>query len=890
MIDYVGVKRYIVTLHDFEMMESLHNDLETDGIAPPGTDILRAVICVNKRPVSRNSEFMLTAWEVEELKKDTRVKNIELIPSELGISAGEFSISQTSTNWNKSGSSATDMNNWGLLRCVEGSQRANWGGLGFDGTGTGNPIASGTIKLAQTGKNVDVVIIDGNGITFNHPEYAVNSNGTGGSRAVQYNWLQHDPVVRGLPPGNYVYSTSDHATHVAGTVAGNTQGWARAANIYNIYYYAGDEGNALFPYVMDYVREFHRTKTVNPATGRKNPTICNNSWGMSIFPGEWSFADITAVTYRGTRYEAPGGTTNYTGLSGVYSSNSLLSFFTNDPENISQRIITTGSQAGTPNTVTFNSIPGTWVQEGAQCYFNSFVQPNTTYQLTFSITQPVSFEILSNVAVGSTTGPIILTSEVTITDPNSVVTTYTDTIFGSQIETLIEETVSLTVTGQYTVTYTTTVDLQSSTDPVFASLMSLISKSTGGNASATVESLIGASIGTTSGLTSSTTPSSGSNDDGFWQINLPFNVTYLSVDYTAVYVGTNTYLTFGSGSANYSGLSASNPPLPKIMISSADNSVQRIYHGVEGIAPNRTYRVIVEGNANTSGTLGSPNMRYQYTFYEAYPARIDISIAQNNRKTIVGGGFSSNQLNQWGFIANQRIPVRVGPLDADLEDAIDEGILFVGAAGNGRWKHDIPGGPDWDNTFEMAIRYPGSVAQPYYYMRGTSPTANDDTVNGDYDIPNICVGAVDSIQLDQKVTFSDCGPGVDIFAPGTHILSAVPSGGAPDPRNSSFRINKNSGTSMASPQVCGVLACALETYPTMRQEQAKQYILGYSKTGQLTTTNGGPTDGRDLQGAPNKYLYYYVERRFEGNVFPKINVSSRPSSGAVFPRTRIRRS
>jgi subtilisin family serine protease len=322
------------------------------------------------------------------------------------------------------------------------------------------------------------------------------------------------------------------------------------------------------------------------------------------------------------------------------------------------------------------------------------------------------------------------------------------------------------------------------------------------------------------------------------------------------------------------------------MWSCADNSVQRIYFGVEGDAPNRTYRIRVEGTASIGGSVGNPNMVNEYVFYEAVPDQIDLQLGTNARK-LVGGGFTTEQLNAWGFIASQRIPVRVAALDSDIEDAIDEGILYIGAAGNGRWKHDVPGGLDWDNTFEMANRYPGSVTQPYYYMRGTSPTANDTTANGGYDIPNICVGSVDAIQIDQKVQYSDCGPGVDIWAPGTFIISELPSG-TNDPRNSSFKIGKFSGTSMASPQVCGVIACALETYPEMTQEQAKAYITAYAKSNQLTASNGGPTDHQDLQGAPNLFLFYKREREIAGNVFPKFNTKFRPTAGQVWPRVRIK--
>ena len=94
---------------------------------------------------------------------------------------------------------------------------------------------------------------------------------------------------------------------------------------------------------------------------------------------------------------------------------------------------------------------------------------------------------------------------------------------------------------------------------------------------------------------------------------------------------------------------------------------------------------------------------------------------------------------------------------------------------------------------------------------------------------------------------------------------------------------------MASPQVCGVLACALEIYPNMNQTQAKAYILAYAKSDQLIATSGGAVDGQDLQGAANLFLYYYKERAVNGNTFPKINYKPRPSTGAVYPRPRIRR-
>lgn len=884
--DYIRTKDYIVVVKDPGDLEKLYADLESEGVAPDGTEIFRSAKCTARRPSSRGTIYRLTEWEAGELRNNPLVRSVELVPSELGISAGESFVTQTSSNWDKSTSSSTNMKNWALLRCTEGQQRTGWGGTGWQSTGVGTANQTGTITLSQTGKNVDVVIVDGDGIVFNHPEYAVNADGTGGSRAVQYNWFQHQAAVGGSGGGTYIYNVSDHATHVAGTVAGNTQGWARSANIYNIFYYAGAVGNFNFPFVMDYVREFHRTKSVNPQTGRKNPTITNNSWGMSIFPGEWNLSDITAVTYRGVRY-TPAGGTSYTGFSGVCTANerigTLLGF-----ENFGNRITTSGTY--NPPGGDIVSFPGTWTEEGNQVYLLLLSQPGSTYTVT--VQGPATINLINNVAVGAFNGRVSLTSEIVIKDGETVLETFTEgpytSVEGGDVETNIVESYTFVGSSVYTIEFNNIIDTTLAENPLFAVNLSLtVEDDTIGTPSATVTEITNSLLGG-SGLTASTTPTNGSNDDGFWNLLLPFNVSYFGNTYDRVYVGTNMYLTFGAGSSVYSGLSATTPNLPKIMWTAADRSVQRIYHGVEGTAPNRTYRIRVEGHtAFSGGVLGSPTMVCEYVFYENSPAQIDLQCGINNAKT-TGSGFTTQQLNDWGFIASQRIPVRVAALDADIEDAIDEGIIYVGAAGNGRWKHDVPGGPDWDNTFEMAVRYPGSVSQPYYYMRGTSPTAVDDLENGNYDIPNICVGAVDSIQIDQKVLFSDCGPGVDIYAPGTFIMSSTPTG-TNDPRNSSFKIGKNSGTSMASPQVCGVLACALEVYPNMTQAEAKTYILSYAKRNQLTATAGGPTDGQDLQGSENLFLYYYKERQTSGNTFPKINYKSRPSTGSVFPRPRIRR-
>lgn len=874
---YAKQKEYIVSLWKLEDLDSFYEDMET-----PGGDLYipnRSVVCVDRRPISRNTHYMLADWEATELKGDSRVRFVELHPRYLGVKAGTFD-SQTSSNWNKSNTTSNVMRNWGLLRCYEGVDRSNWGS-------NGTTDQTGTINLNTVGRNVDVVVIDENGLVWNHPDYAVNSDGTGGTRTNQYNWFQHDPTVKGSPSGTYSYGTGTHSTHVAGTVAGNTQGWARDANIYNIYYLAGDVSDYNFPYVMDYVREFHRTKSVNVNTGRKNPTITNNSWGMSIFPSEWSFSDITAVTYRGTRY-VPTGSTTFNGYSGVCTSNTRIATLVNF-ENAGNRITTSGSY--TPPSGAILSKPVTWDQTGQQVTLTIFNEPNASYEVT--VQGPADIDLINNVAVDAISGNMSLSSAITVKQGDTVVQSYTDgpysTTNGGTVETNIRPSrLSLPDNAVYTITFDTTLDTSGAGSVIYAVAMSLTVVTETTPPTATVSALSTNLLGAAS-LTSSTAPTIGNNDDGFWTLNLPFNITFLGTSYSTIYVGTNHYITFGGGSEAFSNLSDTNPNLPKIMWCATDNSVQRIYHGTEGSAPNRTYRVRIEGTAATGGSVGSPNMVNEYTFYENAPAQIDLQLGVNARKQ-VGGGFTSEELRGWGFVANARIPKRVDALDSDIEQAINEGIIYVGAAGNGSWKHDVPGGVDWNNTFEMAQRYPDSVINPYYYMRGSSPTANDNTAHpdGTFDIPNICVGSIDVTISDYKATYSDCGPGVDIFAPGTNIISTYPSG-VSDSRGSGF-LGKLSGTSMASPQVCGVLACALEQNPHWRQEQAKAYIIGISKQNQITDTSGGPSDLRDLQGAPDKYLFYKKERPDSGQTVPKNAPGPRPTSGAVYPRPKIYRS
>jgi plastocyanin len=184
------------------------------------------------------------------------------------------------------------------------AQTSDWGS---DSTAE---ITNKTIRTTASGKNVDVVIVDAH-INPDHPEFAVNSDGSGGSRVNQFNWFQYNNVLGYGSNGTYTYSTSgaspnsNHGTHVAGTCCGNTQGWARDSNIYNVAF--DDTLSGVTDWderLWDYLRYFHKNKAINPVTGRRNPTVTNHSWGYSY--GSIILSVVSLVEYRGTTTSVSG--------------------------------------------------------------------------------------------------------------------------------------------------------------------------------------------------------------------------------------------------------------------------------------------------------------------------------------------------------------------------------------------------------------------------------------------------------------------------------------------------------------------------------------------------------------------------------------------------------
>lgn len=215
---------------------------------------------------------------------------------------------------------------------------------------------------------------------------------------------------------------------------------------------------------------------------------------------------------------------------------------------------------------------------------------------------------------------------------------------------------------------------------------------------------------------------------------------------------------------------------------------------------------------------------------------------------------TTTKVAAYGMIGNfiGRFGFRVSSVDVDVAELLAAGVIIVGSAGNYYQTVDNPGGLDYNNFFTT------TGGSDLYYMRGGSPTCAEGV---------ICVGNVstDTDSPERKNDSSESGPRVDIWAPGTNIVSACSNTNnfgatAAYPPNPAYKIMSISGTSMSSPNVAG-LACQLaQFYPGYTPAQIRQTIINLSTQNMLYTTNQSTdyADSASLHGGPNRFAYMPV--------------------------------
>ena len=306
-------KKYTVTTPKHETTVSVWYELTADEELSEKIPARPVKVSNARSNNSRNTEYWLTEEEAAELREDPRIEAVEdvsiFVPTKRAIQDGSFNKLTTETG---------EKQNWGLLRHISTSN--------VYGTSANDP--GGTYDYVLDGTNVDIVIVD-SGIQADHPEF---QDSGGNSRVQQINWYTESGVSGSMPAGFYV-DYDGHGTHVAGTVAGKTFGWAKNANIYCIKL-SGLEGptdpigGISAADAFDCILGWHNNKT------NGNPTVVVNSWGYVIY---WETSTNSLTFNQSTYYTVTGGSyqgaphTDTTkdpskGLTGQLSDTSLFVF------------------------------------------------------------------------------------------------------------------------------------------------------------------------------------------------------------------------------------------------------------------------------------------------------------------------------------------------------------------------------------------------------------------------------------------------------------------------------------------------------------------------------------------------------------------------------------
>ena len=233
------------------------------------------------------------------------------------------------------------------------------------------------------------------------------------------------------------------------------------------------------------------------------------------------------------------------------------------------------------------------------------------------------------------------------------------------------------------------------------------------------------------------------------------------------------------------------------------------------------------------------SLTYRGTSYSDSNTTTNAGYRESNYGLVNNSGANAG----YNFVCN----VRIASVDTDVEEMIDAGIVVTIAAGNRGNKVDVVGGTDYNN---FVVTDTGTK----YYHRGSSPYSDRAILVGNMD------SSVQSATLDRKATSSECGPGVDIYAAGTNIMSCTSNTNRFTDSayyfDSNYRQCNINGTSMAAPQVAGMAALILQQNPSAKPESVKASLEGLSGDTIYTSSNDNDwSDRRSLLGGTPNVLF-----------------------------------
>ncbi len=194
---------------------------------------------------------------------------------------------------------------------------------------------------------------------------------------------------------------------------------------------------------------------------------------------------------------------------------------------------------------------------------------------------------------------------------------------------------------------------------------------------------------------------------------------------------------------------------------------------------------------------------------------------------------------------------RSDSVDEAGKEMVDAGVIFVTSAGNNN--QYLTNTKDDPHRLDYFTTLNGGDTRTGHWPSGTCPSAGKEWIHPqhvgynsttDY-YPAITVGCLDEYiggynfgpaHCERKVSYSNNGPGIDVWSPGDETLSAGTNGvsGYTDYQrydNSNFYDVYFNGTSAAAPIATGVIALYLEVNPSATSQDVRTWIKNYGSIG-----------------------------------------------------------
>lgn len=226
-------------------------------------------------------------------------------------------------------------------------------------------------------------------------------------------------------------------------------------------------------------------------------------------------------------------------------------------------------------------------------------------------------------------------------------------------------------------------------------------------------------------------------------------------------------------------------------------------------------------------------------------------------------------------------------VDSDMEDLIADNVIIVNAAGNDSRLMVPTGDP---NYAQVLGRQPQSLFSFSHFMQISSLARFNSA--GSPQTVGINVGSfstnINKREFVTRSNFSNYGPQVHCYAAGEGILGAVNDGGG-DIECLGSTYAKFPGTSMASPQICGLLAIYLQFYPYINQDTAKRILEMRAITNKFfearpSNNNKIPLNTTSLFKSSKNIPNYWLFRRQTTLTHPQRLSPNRDASGILYPK------